>query len=157
MANNYHQALIIAYEDEVGGAAYFRELTNIFTDVEKVEKLQVLVQLEKQTTDALYTLIKRHNLTTQPKEHVSNKAIFEAKQTAKGKTWDDLLKGFAHEFPPYIDEFKECLSLAPYEDRAILQQTIEHEVALVEFVEQELKNSSNSLDCINNHIEKYSS
>lgn len=151
---SYEQLLIKAYEEEIGGAAYFDELTTIFTQADEVRKLKVLVELENQTGAALHTLIQKHQLPTLSIEEINQQARKEA-HLAEGKTWQQLVQMFAKDYPPYIQEFQNTFDLAPVEDKTILQQTIEHEVVLIEFANNEIKGYSNSLDDIRQHLKKY--
>lgn len=151
---NYEQLLIKAYEEEVGGAAYFDELTTIFTQADEVRKLKVLVELENQTGAALYTLIQKHQLPTLSIEEINQQARKEA-HLAEGKTWQQLVQIFAKDYPPYIQEFQNTFDLAPIEDKPILQQTIEHEVVLIEFANLEANAEKDSLSSVNRHLQKY--
>lgn len=151
---SYEQLLIKAYEEEIGGAAYFDELTTIFTQADEVRKLSVLVELENQTGAALHTLIQKHQLPTLSIEEINQQARKEAHAT-QGKTWQQLMQLFAKDYPPYIQEFQNTFDLAPIEDKPILQQTIEHEVVLIEFAQKELSSQTHTTDVINQHIAKY--
>ena len=154
MQNDYHQQLIASYEDEIGGIAYFQALTEFFTQTDQIEQLNTLVKLETQTSNALFTLIQKYNLTTKSKEHINQKAIIEAKQS-QGKNWQELMTLFAHDFPPYVEQFQETLDLAPTEDKPILQQTVDHEIVLIEFANKELQGDSTALATIEAHLKKH--
>jgi hypothetical protein len=154
MPNEYHQQLIAAYEDEHGGIHWFEAFKEFYTHKSQQEKLDVLVKLEAQTAQVLLKLIRHHNLSTQNEQLLEQAAIRDVKRLSRN-SWVELMTLFAHEFPTYLAEFAQCLALAPLEDKPALQQVLDHEIALIEFVTRELHNRTDSLDPVNAHLIKY--
>ena len=140
----YLDALLQAYEAEVAGEAYFKTLTDVFSEPDHYEKLMLLAAVEQRTWKTLRPLIKRHRLEPLDNEALATRGQDWVKERAF-RRWNDLLANMMTRYPGFIDKFKALAATGPVEDKGALEILVEHEVALLDFAAHEAAGDANSL------------
>ena len=140
----YLDAVLRAYEGEVGGEAYFKALTDVFSKPDHHEKLMLLAAVEKRTGNALRPLIKRHGL--EPLDNAALIARGEAFVEERAfRRWSDLIENMTTRYPGFVEKFKALEATGPAEDKGALEILVEHEIALLDFAEHEAAGDADSL------------
>ena len=143
----FKQLLLVSYEDEVGGEAYFDRLADHHCEPAKQQKLRRLAALERQTAARLAPLLKRYGLEARPAEALRRGAREEAdRDGALG--WQGLIRSFRDDFPRYIQDFRDLERAGSHADADALAALTQHEIALIEFARRELENPEDSLAVI---------
>lgn len=132
---DYQTRVLGAYEDEVVGAAYFRDLSAYFPDHD--EFLQRCRALEHQTAASLAPLVEKYDLQCRAALVLSELGAAEARADGR-RTWQSLLRHAVETYPAYVVQFRELEALAPVEDRPIVELLTQHEVLLINWFTAEL-------------------
>lgn len=141
--NDYAAAIVLAYEEEISGEAFFQHLASFYSARQR-QAMLLLAEVERLTAISARPLIERHGLTTADPValHIQGKASAEA---LRGTSWDALISGMVRNYPAFVLEFEQIERLAPAADRVLTRVLIEHEVAAVEFAELEAAGDGQSL------------
>ena len=132
---DYQAGILDAYEGEVAGAAYFRDLMAYFPD--HAELLQRCRALEHQTAASLAPLLKKYDLQCRAVLVLSELGAAEARADGR-QTWQSLLRHSVDTYPAYVVQFRELTALAPVVDRPIVELLTQHEVLLIGWLTTEL-------------------
>lgn len=135
--DRYRETLLLYYEEEVMGEAYFAELSKHFDEPGAAAKLRLLAAVEGRAALAVQPLLARHGLV--PRDPAVLAAI-GATQVADHRdlTWPAFLDHMATRYPAYIEEFEALERLAPAEDLPALEILTAHEHAAIEFANREI-------------------
>jgi len=148
----YLDTLLLYYEEEVEGEAYFQTLAEMAKKPDQRNKLQLLAKVEHHAASVTYPLIRKYALTPR-----SNTILFQSGQDqaqAAFKLWGDLLAEMARTFPGYVDDFLALEAMAPPEDLPCLKLLTAHEVAAVAFLDLELSGTRGSVAPLNAYLEE---
>lgn len=132
---NYHETLVLYYEEEVEGEAYFLEWAKAFNDPDHRAKMVLMGEVERHAAAAVLPLLEKYGLKPRPKTDLVESGITSARDATSD--WDKAIDGMTETFPGYIDDFERLEAMAPPEDRALLNFLTEHEVAAIKFLELE--------------------
>lgn len=140
---NYHETLVLYYEEEVEGEAYFAEFARSFDNPDHRSKMVLMAEVERHAAEAVAPLLKKYGLTPRSKADLSASGIASAKEAQSD--WDTAIDEMIRTFPGYIDDFERLEAMAPPEDRALLNFLTEHEVAAIKFLDLEKSDPANSM------------
>ena len=140
MKNDYLERVNIAYQDEVGGEAFFGALSELLDDPEQSYKMRVIARLELETKECARPLVEKlgGNPEEDPKEREDG--VKEAAEYAS-KSWEELMTALKDDLPAYITWFKELEAMGDAhgaEDMEILIALTTHEEVMLIFAEREL-------------------
>ena len=148
----YLDTLLLYYEEEVEGEAYFQALAKVAENPDHRDKLNLLTKVEHHAASVTLPLIRKYALT--PRSDVT---LFRSGQEQAHKAempWDDLLAEMVRTFPAYIDDFLRLEAMAPHEDLPRLKLLTAHEVAAIEFLDLEVSGARDSVAPLNAYLEK---
>jgi dimethylamine/trimethylamine dehydrogenase len=127
---------IEAYEGEISGEAYFAELARLSADTEVKAKLQLLVDVEIATQEAIFANVKSLGGPSGDLTAIRDRARARAAQHSIGN-WADIVERFCQSYPKYVDEYVALVDLADPANRMAAQLLANHEIAIVEFARAE--------------------
>ncbi len=147
---DYKTALIMSYEEEISGEAYFAHASSFFTGRGR-DALLLLAQVEAATAAAIYPLLERYGFaTTNPDElRASGRAEADLKS---GLSWTETVAEMVTDYPAYVEEFENLERLAPERDRKFVDVLIKHEIAAIEFAKLEAAGDQNSFAPLNTFL-----
>jgi dimethylamine/trimethylamine dehydrogenase len=148
----YLETLLLYYEEEVEGEAYFEALADLTEKSDHRDKLHLLARVEHHAASVTLPLIRKYALTPR-----SDAILFQSGQDqarATEKPWDDLLADMARTFPRYVDDFMRLEAMAPCEDLPHLKLLTAHEIAAIEFLDLEMSGARDSVAPMNAYLEK---
>lgn len=148
----YLDTLLLYYEEEVEGEAYFQALAKVAKKPDRRDKLNLLANVEHHAASVTLPLIRKYGLTPR-----SDAILFQSGQDQARKAeklWDDLLAEMVRTFPAYIDDFLHLEAMAPHEDLPRLKLLTAHETAAIEFLDLEVSGARESVAPLNAYLEK---
>jgi dimethylamine/trimethylamine dehydrogenase len=148
----YLDTLLLYYEEEVEGAAYFQALAERAKKADHRDKLYLLARVEHRAAGVTLPLIQKYALTPR-----SNAVLFQSGQEMARKatkSWDALLADMARTFPGYVNDFLRLEAMAPREDLPRLKLLTAHETAAIEFLDLELSGAPDSVAPMHTYLEK---
>ena len=149
---DYRERLLLYYEEEVMGAAYFTGLARHFGGAAEREKLARLAEVELRAAEAVRPLLAKHGLV--PRDVSVLKPLGEAHvERHRRYSWADLMTYMAARYPAYLEEFKELERLAPEDDLPALKLLTHHEVATIDFANKEIAGDPDSLASIREYLD----
>ena len=139
----YLDKLLLYFEEEIMGEAYFYGLVDHFDDPGQKRKLSLLAEVERHAAEAVRPLLHRHGLVPRGDRELG---MLEREQiTAHGAwSWKDLINYMVVRYPLYMDDFEGLENLAPDEDLPPLKFLTAHEVAAIEFANLEFAGATDS-------------
>ncbi len=148
----YLKTLLLYYEEEIMGEAYFHALADHFDVAAEREKLAVLAAVERRAADVVRPLVDKHGLV--PRDASVLKALGEG---AIGRhrhfTWRELMTRITVRFPAYLDEFDALEKMAPEDDLPVLKQLTYHEVVTIDFAYKEIAGDPDSLAPLRHYLD----
>ena len=143
MSDEYLKTLLRYYEEEVAGEAYFYQLQMQFPDPDHQQKLRLLAEVEHHSAKAVEPLVKKYGLTPQNTEDLHEQGRLHV-SAHENWSWMDLINYMIKRYPLYLDDFAYLEGLAPTEDRPPLKFLTQHEVAAIEFANNEATGATDS-------------
>ncbi len=128
----YFETLLLYYEEEIEGEAYFAALSKAFSDPDQREKMNFLAQVEGHAARAVAPLIAKYGLKPRPTDRLVAMGQGEAQDTRLD--WAELLDEMRSTYPGYVEDFRALEDMAPAEDRPCLEFLTLHETAALEFL-----------------------
>ncbi len=137
MPGEYSAQIYRAYQDEIGGEAFFLAMSDLLKDPDHSYKMCVLAQLELETGQLLKSILAEPigDLTDDIREREMGR--LEASHCSNA-SWHELMILLRDDLPEYISRYKELEKAGRVEDLACLWQLTKHEEALFSFCEQEI-------------------
>lgn len=132
MNGTYLDTLLLYYEEEIEGEAYFAELARAFDAPDRIEKLTLLAEVERHAAAAVAPLIGKYGLIARPTAELVARGRAEALDTPAD--WADLMSEMNRSYPGYLAAFEALEIIAPSEDRKRLSFLTRHEAAALEFL-----------------------
>lgn len=148
----YLDTLLLYYEEEVEGEAYFQALAEMMDKPDHYDKLHLLAKVEHHAAAVTLPLIIKYALT--PK---SDAVLFQSGQDQARNTnnpWNDLMVEMAKTFPGYIDDFLRLEAMAPQADLPQLKLLTAHETAAIEFLDLEIMGAKDSVAPLEAYLAK---
>lgn len=134
----YLDTLLLYYEEEIMGEAYFRALALRFPEPEHAYKMELMAQVERHAANSVLPLLQKYNLT--PRTDAVLFAIGLEGIDAVTLDWDALIAEMQISFPDYMREFRALEAMGPEPDKPRLKFLTDHEVAAIEFLNLEAQN-----------------
>jgi transposase len=150
MHPDYLETLLLYYEEEIEGEAYFAELAGAFDDQAHRDKLTLLARVERHAAEAVTPLIARHGLT--PRDTAALVASGQAEARATAADWPALLAEMTESYPGYLRDFRALEAMGPPADRARLSFLSAHEVAALAFLAREATDPDQSAAPLRDYI-----
>ncbi|MEM7427662.1 MAG: hypothetical protein AAF441_16340 [Pseudomonadota bacterium] len=134
--NAYLETLLLYFEEEIMGEAYFCGLAERFDGPGEQEKLILLAEVERHAAEAVRPLIEKHGLKPRPDDELKG---LEAGGIERHGAWSwrELIAYMVERYPLYMDDFEGLENIAPEEDLPLLQFLTAHETAAIEFANRE--------------------
>lgn len=148
----YLDTLLLYYEEEVEGEAYFETLSDLAEKPDRRDKLHLLAKVEHHAASVTLPLIRKYALTPRSDAMLLQSGRDQARKTEK--PWDDLLADMARTFPGYIDDFLRLEAMAPPEDLPRLKLLTAHETAAIKFLDLEMSGARDSVAPLKSYLEK---
>jgi len=141
----YLYTLLLYFEEEVMGEAYFHGLKAYFSKAHQRKKLDLLAEVERCAAEAVRPLLQKHGLV--PRSDADLKLVGEQSCEEHGRLdWHGLMTYMSVRYPGYLDDFAALENMAPDEDLQALQLLTEHEVVAIEFANRELSGTPDSME-----------
>jgi len=131
----YLDTLLLYYEEEIMGEAYFRAFAERLRDEQQALKMHLLADVERHAANAVVPLLTRYGLTPRSEESLFALGRSQAEQRLIDR--DSALADMRRTFPGYVADFEALEAMAPPEDLPALQFLTEHEHAAIAFLERE--------------------
>jgi len=147
----YLETLLLYYEEEVEGEAYFKALAEMAEKPDHHDKLRLLAKVERHAADVTLPLIHKYALTPKSDATLLQSGRDQARKVEM--PWDDLLADMARTYPGYVDDFLHLEAMAPHEDLPRLKLLTAHEVAAIEFLDLEISGVRDSVAPMNVYLE----
>ena len=145
----YEETLLLYYEEEIMGEAYFYGLVEHFSEQ---EKLGALAMIERRAADSISPLLEKYNLVPRDESVLREKGIDWVKRH-ESFDWSELMTYILNRYPGYLEDFKALENLAPEDDRDALRMLTNHEVAAIEFAEKELAGNPDSMSPLRDYLQ----
>ena len=145
VTEHYLETLLLYFEEEIMGEAYFYGLAEKFPLQKQKDKMILLAKVERHAAEAVRPLLKKHGLKarSESKLHQIGREDVE-KSFSMG--WEGYISYMVESFPKYMPEFLALEEMAPAEDKNELKILTEHEVAAIEFANLEKAGSAQSTE-----------
>ncbi|MDE0364272.1 MAG: hypothetical protein OXP09_01710 [Gammaproteobacteria bacterium] len=132
----YEASVRAAWAGEIYGEALFSELAHLAGDTALASKWKTLAMLERVTGEQLAPLVSRYGFDTEPPTEEAERGLVTAREFAEMPHAE-----FMALIEPYLEDvisrFEALRDAAPAEDRTTMQFLVDHEVALLRFVQLE--------------------
>ncbi|MGI9404945.1 MAG: hypothetical protein ACR2O4_01125 [Hyphomicrobiaceae bacterium] len=148
---SYLDTLLLYYEEEIMGEAYFYGLSNHFDGPGEKEKLNLLAEVERHAAKAVKPLLEKHGLVSRTEAELQSIGKRDVEQHA-GWDWNALITDMSVRYPDYLVEFDSLEKMAPDDDLAPLQFLTEHEVVAIEFANKELAGDADSAEPLRRYL-----
>tara|TARA_R110000851_G_scaffold79396_2_gene174774 strand:+ start:31 stop:513 length:483 start_codon:yes stop_codon:yes gene_type:complete len=139
----YLSKLLLYYEEEIEGEAYFEGLARRFPDPEQHRRLTLLAEVERHAAAGVAPLIARYALSPRSVESLTASGHEQARR-APG-TWAGLVDEMTRTYPAYLAAFEALEAMGPEADQPRLRFLTEHEVAALEYLA--LENAGDAQSC----------
>jgi hypothetical protein len=139
----YLATLLLYYEEEIEGEAYFHDYATKLADPEQRRKMHLMGDVERHAADSVAPLLRKHGLTPRSDAELQAHATAEWSDEDVAD-WTPTLRRWLKRFPGYIDDFEGLEALAPEGDLPALVFLTEHEHAAIRFLDMEVGPSASS-------------
>lgn len=140
--DRYIERIQDASKGEILGEILFRKLAQRYTD--QSEKLEKLIQLEIKSAKYMARLLSRHNIPVEDVDHGEEYTDKLISASPLG-TWYEFLRWMHGIVYIYVDQYDDLYSRAMGEDKEELKFLSDHERALLQFLDAEIKGAPDSL------------
>lgn len=140
--DRYIERIQDASKGEILGEILFRKLAQRYTD--QTTKLGKLIRLEIKSAEYMARLLSRHNI---PVENVDRGEEYTDKLIAESplSTWYEFLRWMHGIVYIYVDQYDDLYSQALEADKKELKFLSDHERALLQFLDAEIRGDPDSL------------
>jgi hypothetical protein len=135
MAQSYLATLLLYYEEEIEGDAYFTRLAQRMTDPRHRHVMDLLARVERHAAIGVAPLIAKYNLT--PRSTAVLTASGYAQADAASPIWAEQMAEMNATYPGYLADFRSLELLGPAADQPALQFLTKHEIAAIAFLSGE--------------------
>ncbi len=126
-SNEYRDGILLAWQGEQWGKAFFERIAQATEDAGQRSKWEVLAELEQATGNRLLPLL---DPDAERPSAEGYRALDAAVDTYAKLSWTEALEQMVPVLDPAIERFEKLLEMAPNEDREAVQILVDHEVAL---------------------------
>jgi dimethylamine/trimethylamine dehydrogenase len=145
----YLDTLLRYYEEEISGEAYFYALADYF---DERDKMILLAKTERVAAQAIEPLLKKYELVPKGDSELEDLGQSYVK-LHQSYSWAEFMTYVVERYPGYLDDFAALEEMAPLEDLPALNILTEHEVAVIDFAEKELRGDPGSLIPLTRYLE----
>ncbi len=128
---DYKHGLLVAIEEEVGGAALFAALAQMHVG-EARRALGLMVAIEMAVLTCAAPILAGYGLVMAPVKDLEAEAKAEAQGMAH-QTWDDILDHMIADYPAFTAEFEQVALMAPAADAPLMRLLVDHENAFIDY------------------------
>ena len=149
---SYHETLLLYYEEEVMGAAYFLGLAEHIAGDGVRGKLELLAAVERRAAEVARPLLDKYRLKPRGEAEL---AALGRSHVARHRdlSWREFVAYMAGRYPAYVAEFEALERMAPADDRPALEALTRHEVAAIDFANRELAGEADSAAPLRDYID----
>jgi hypothetical protein len=122
---------------ETGGEAVCRTRAEASDDPARREKWLLLAELENRTGSAVMRFLRANGTSVEEKAEKRREGEARARASAS-LPWPDLMARMQPRLQGYVEELRRFAAAAPPAQKEIAARLLEHEEALLAFVEREL-------------------
>jgi dimethylamine/trimethylamine dehydrogenase len=145
----YLQTLLVYYEEEISGEAYFYGLADHSSER---DKMILLGRIERHAAMAVESLLDKYGLKPRDENTLAQEGMSYV-ELHQSYSWLQFMTYIVERYPLYLDEFNALEQMAPVEDRCALQRLTDHEVVVIDFAKQELAGNTNSLATLMRYLD----
>ena len=148
----YRRTLLLYYEEEIMGEAYFYGLADHFDGVAEREKLVLLAEVERCAAEVVRPLVDKYGLVA--RDEAVLKALGEASvDRHRHFGWPELMTHITVRHPAYLVEFDALANMAPRNDLTALRHLTQHEVATIDFAYKEIAGDPDSVAPLRRYLD----
>lgn len=136
VGQTYEASVRAAWAGEIYGEALFSELAHLAGGTALAPKWKTLAELEHVTGEQLAPLVSRYGFDTEPPTEEVERGLATAREFAEMPHADFMALIEPH-LEDVIFRFEALRDAAPANDRTTMQMLVDHEVALLRFVQLE--------------------
>ena len=149
---SYHETLLLYYEEEVMGVAYFLGLADHIGGDGVREKLELLAAVEHRAAELTRPLLDKYGL--EPRDEPELVALGRSHVARhQDLSWPEFVAHMAERYPAYVDMFEALERMAPADDRPALGALTRHEVAAIDFANLEIAGEADSTAPLRDYID----
>ncbi|MEM6305352.1 MAG: FAD-dependent oxidoreductase [Pseudomonadota bacterium] len=134
VSEKYLETLLLYYEEEIAGEAYFIALADR-VDADAAVGLRLLGDVERHCAAIVAPLLAKYGLKPRPTPDLIDQGRADADRGPQ--TYPEMIAYMRKTFPAYIGDFERLEAMAPAEDLPVLKRMTEHEVVAIEFLERQ--------------------
>ena len=114
--------------------------------------LETLLEYYEVAAQAIEPLLEKYALIPKDEAELRNlgQSYIEIHQSY---SWSQFMTHVVERYPGYLDDFTALEQMAPPEDLPALNILTEHEVAVIDFAEKELRGDPDSLVALHRYLE----
>jgi hypothetical protein len=138
----YLAKLLLYYEEEIEGEAYFEGLARRFPDPAQHKRLTLLAEVERHAAQGVAPLIVQYALSPRSVESLTASGHEQARRAPD--TWAGLVDEMTRTYPAYLAAFEALEAMGPEADQPRLRFLTQHEVAALEYLALEIAGDTRS-------------
>ena len=144
VTEKYLETLLLYFEEEIMGEAYFYGLAEKFPEEHQQQKMVLLAKVERHAAEAVKPLLEKHNLKARPDSELHKLGKMDIDKSFQ-MGWGGYIDYIVERFPKYMPEFHALEAMAPEDDIAELKILTDHEVAAIQFANLEKTGNPDSI------------
>jgi hypothetical protein len=145
--NNYPDCVRELYESEIFGEAIALALVKVARSERDAYHLGTLLQLETETKARLRPFLSKHGISLDEDMEISG--IEDMVTAYENTTWQAFVGGLIPVVETFLDRFREIMELGREEDQEMLDSMVQHEAAILKWLQDEQAGpSASSLDAM---------
>jgi hypothetical protein len=142
---------------ETGGEAVCLARAEASDDPGRREKWLLLAELETRTKSAVMHFLRANGIAVEEKAEKRREGEARARASAS-LPWSDLMARMQPRLQDYVGELRQFVSASPPAQKEIAARLLEHEEALLAFVERELAGDAHASTApVRAHLDKWES
>jgi len=144
-ADAYAREILDAYDGELLGFSFFQEMSRLLRrDVYARRAFSLLCEVERVTGRLMFDVLARHHIEPRKTKDVAAQG-HKLAQTLKPLGWDRLIEEMEARISPAVTRFEKLLLDTPAADFRCIELLVEHEKALLAFVQCRPPRTNNAL------------
>ncbi len=154
--SGYLDTLLLYFEEEIMGEAYFYGLAKHFDGPGEQKKLKLLAEVERYAAETVRPLLQKHELA--PRTEAELKPLGEVwVERHRHWDWTELMTDMSVRYPGYVNDFEILEKMAPDEDLPALKILTDHEVVAIEFANKEIAGDPDSVEPLRRYLASHAS
>lgn len=147
----YFETLLLYFEEEIMGEAYFNGLAECFRAPDQRQKLDLLAMVERHAAEAVRPLLQKYDLKPRSDEELGSLEASTVRLHGAW-SWSELVGYMVERYPLYMDDFEGLENMAPEPDLPALKFLTAHETAAIEFANLEHAGVVNSAEPLRRYL-----